>query len=308
MKRSIELKRKWIPFALIPMMSVAVLAGCSSDDDDTDDGTVIVDGNGDGSDGDGGDGSDGDGGDVVSGDGIGTGDLDPVGIEGDLGTVNFSWDGFNLSGTVSTNADAGATSAALYQGIAASNDAGMQLIELSGSGPDFTYPNGLSSDQSAPIAAQIAAGNLFVRIQTASGPVDSFQLLPPSRAVVATYTTLSTNDSSVSSSGDAFMNVNTISGDYSIYLSVNIDERDTDEDGNTVTLSAAHVHAESASGPVIVPLSDTGSSEQFSATGQMNADQLSVVTSNNAWFNVHLNDGNTPGASFLTGQISSEEF
>ena len=240
------------------------------------------------------------------GDGIGTGPLNPVALEGDAGNVTFSWDGFNLSGTVTTNPDVGASSAALIRGIAASNDPGTQLIELSGSGPDFPYPSGLSADQSAPIAAAMGAGNLFVRVQTAAGPVDSFQLLPPSNAVVSTYSALTSADSSVTSMGDAFMNVNTVTGDYSFYLSVNI--TDEDEDGNPITLSAAHVHSGSADGPVIIPLSDTGSGTEFSSIGTMNEEQLAVITTNNGWFNVHLNDGTTPGPSLLSGQISSPDF
>ncbi len=209
---------------------------------------------------------------------------------------------------VTTDAEAGATSAALIRGIAASPDNGSQLIELSGTGPNFEYPVGLSADQSAPIEDAFSAGNVFVRVQTASGAVDSFQLLPPSGAVVATFSNLTTEDDSVVSTGAAFMNVNTVSGDYSVFLNVNINVSDTDADGNTVTLSAAHIHSGSPSGPVIIPLADTGNGTQFSATGTMNADQLSVITTNNGWFNVHLNDGNTPGASFLSGQISSDQF
>ena len=182
-------------------------------------------------------------------------------------------------------------------------DQGTQLIQLSGSGPDFQYPNGLSSDQSAPIAANMAAGNLFVRVVTASGSADSFQLLPPSNAVSAAFSSLTSSDTTVSSNGAAFINVNTTTGDYSAYLNVNIDPSDVDADGNTVTLSAAHIHSGSAAGPVLVPLTDNGSGTEFVATGQFDATQLDVITSNNGWFNVHLNDGTTPGASFLTGQI-----
>ena len=197
----------------------------------------------------------------------------------------------------------GATSATLYSGIAAAQSSfDTALIQLSGSGPDFDYPINLSSDQSAPIADNMASGNLYLQVETATGPVRSIQLLPPGGVVTATYTALTSN-SGAFSTGAAFLNVNPTSGAYTAFLNVNINPEDKDDDGNTVTLSAAHIHSQSASGPVIIPLTDSGAGTEFKSTGTMNADQLDVINTNNGWFNVHLNDGTTPGASFLTGQI-----
>jgi len=45
------------------------------------------------------------------------------------------------------------------------------------------------------------------------------------------------------------------------------------------------------------------SSTAFSATGTLDADDIATIQQNNGWFNVHLNDGTTPGASLMTGQI-----
>ena len=105
------------------------------------------------------------------------------------------------------------------------------------------------------------------------------------------------------STGAAFLNVNTNTGDYSAYLNVNLNPADVDSVGNPVSVSAANIHQDSINGPVIVELIDTGASIAFRATGQFSAEELAIVTSNNAWFNAIENDGTTPGPSFLAGQI-----
>ena len=431
MSKTKQIFRKWLPLALIPMMSVAVLSGCSSDDDDDDDILTVVpvepdtdgdgdgvttpvvvgdtDGNGipdafeanttggtdingdniddifgvidtdnntngiddsfeasvtggadanqdgidddaastldtgtdgDGSEGTNGNGTDGDGGDgtgggdetggegtgggdETGGEGTGGGDetggtggsLPDTGSLGDLvlgnpnnpqGTVDVSWDGRILSGSITPIDSVGATGAALFRGIAASNDPGEQVLQLSGTAPNFTFPIGLSEDQIAPIVAGMARGNLFVLVQSASGPIRSDQFLPPGGAVVATFTALESNDTTVFSNGAAFLNVNTITGDYTAYLNVNLNPTDTDSDGNPITVSAANIHQDSINGTPIIPLADTGAGIAFSATsatGQLSAEILSILSNNNGWFNVQQNDGNTPGASFVSGQI-----
>lgn len=221
----------------------------------------------------------------------------------DKGSVDFSWDGSALSGSVTVVESVGATEAWLYQGIAASRDEGSSLLQLSGASPNFTFPIGLSSDQTAPITTAMASGNLYIVVESASGQIRSDQLLPPGGAVVATYTALNTNDSSVTSNGDAFMNINKNTGDFTAYLNVILKPEDTDNNGDPVSLSAAHIHQDSASGTVMVTLDDTGSSVAFSKTGQLNTEQLAIINNNNGWFNVHQNDGTSPGPSFLSGQI-----
>ena len=216
-------------------------------------------------------------------------------------SADLSWDGTRLTGTV-TAPDA--QSVALYSGIAASSGNVMQLIELNGSAPTFFMPNPLSDAENQPIFDNMQSGNLFLQVTTANGQnVRSIQLLPPGSVVTALFTALNPAEGSdLNSNGAGFINVNTSTGDFVAVATVNINVDDVDANGNTVSVAAAHIHSGSVSGPVIIPL-NMDSSTSFSAQGVLDADQLDVIQQNNGWFNVHENDGTTPGANFVFGQI-----
>lgn len=231
-----------------------------------------------------------------------TGSIDGVTF-GDNSTVaaNLTFDGTRLTGSVEA---ADAAEVALYSGIAASGGVVQQVVNLNGSAPTFFMPNPLSDQENAPVVENFQSGNLYIQVTTNSGEViRSSQLLPPGGTVTPTFTPLELDASSeYSSNGAAFLNVNTVTGQYSAVATVNIDVSDLDADGNTITVGAAHIHAGSAAGDVIVTLTmDTPTA--FSASGTFSDADLATIQQNNGWFNVHLNDGTTPGASLVTGQI-----
>lgn len=228
--------------------------------------------------------------------------LGPLILKDNQGTVDLTWNGEVLSGTVTVDDSVGATSAALYRGIAASEDTGTSLLQLNGTAPNFDFPNGLSADQTAPVKEAMASGNLFIQVEGANGAIRSEQMLPPGGAVVPMYVNLTSSFGAVSNAA-AFLNVNSTTGDYAAYINVNLNPSDVDTAGNPVTVNAAHIHKSAASGEMIIPLTDKGNGLEYSATGIMTMENLDVIKTNNGWFNVHQNDGNSPGASFLSGQI-----
>ena len=229
---------------------------------------------------------------------------------GNLGDITFgdtdasaalSFDGTRLTGTVEA---ADAVEVALFQGIAASAGTVQRVLNLNGTGPTFFMPNPLSDQENAPILEAMGSGNLFLQITTSGGEtIRSIQLLPPGNTVTALFAPLEVaDDSGFNSNGASFLNINTTTGQFSAVATVNINVDDLDEDGNTISVAAAHIHSGSAAGPIMVTL-NMDSSTAFSATGTLDADDIATIQQNNGWFNVHLNDGTTPGASLMTGQI-----
>ncbi len=236
-----------------------------------------------------------------------TGGEQPTGNLGDItfgdtaATAALSWDGTQLTGTVEAP---DATEVALYKGIAASAGTVQRLFALNGSGPTFFMPSPLSEQENAPVLENMGSGNLFLQYTTADNQtIRSIQLLPPGNVVTALYSPLEVaNGSEFNSNGAAFLNVNTGTGQYSAVATVNLNVDDKDSDGNPIAVAAAHIHSVTADGDVIVPLTKD-SAVAFSATGTFSAADLQTIQQNNGWFNVHLDDGTTPGASLMTGQI-----
>ncbi len=220
------------------------------------------------------------------------------------GTANLDFDGNNLSGTVTLDESVSASAVWLFTGIAASRDPGSPAVQLNGGGSDFEIPVNLSADQSTQISENLNNGNLFIVVETTDGQVlRSNQILPGDNAVTATFTSLvPAAGTTPISSGEAFMNINTQSGAFSTVLTINLSAQDVDANGDPVTIGAVQLHSGSITGPVLATLTPQDNN-LWSATGTLGADDLGVVTSNNAFFNVELNDGNTPGASFLNGQL-----
>ena len=249
------------------------------------------------------------GGDTIGGGGGGvpTTDFGPLVIGDNQGSVDLEFDGTNLTGTVDVVLEQGVGVAAAFldAGIAAAGQPGVPVIQLNGSAPTFFVPTGIAPDDLSNIQQQLDSGNLFVRIDTTDGQqLRSDQLLPPSGAVTALFTNLEVPvGSGLFATGSAFLNINVDTGGFSAALNVNTNASDTDINGVAITAAAANIHETSPTGPVIVPLIDSGNGTAFTATGTLSTIDLQTILSNNGWFNVQQNDGNTPGASFLAGQI-----
>ena len=234
-------------------------------------------------------------------------DFGPLVIGDNQGSVDLEFDGTNLTGTVDVVLEQGVGVAAAFldAGIAAAGQPGVPVIQLNGSAPTFFVPTGIAPDDLSNIQQQLDSGNLFVRIDTTDGQqLRSDQLLPPGGAVTALFTNLEVpTGSGLFATGAAFLNINSETGGFSAALNVNLNASDTDLDGVAITAAAANIHETSPTGPVIVPLIDSGNGTAFTATGTLSDIDLETILSNNGWFNVQQNDGNTPGASFLAGQI-----
>jgi len=234
-----------------------------------------------------------------------TGSLNPVTVSDSsseiVATSDFTWDGTRLTGSVDA---ADVNRVALFQGIAASAAPVQELFTLNSGPPTFFMPNPLSDQENGPVAEGIGSGNLFLEVTTNSGQtIRSTQLLPPGKVLSASYVPLEVATSSgFNSNGAAYINVNTVTRQYSAVVTVNLDVSDLGTDGTSVSVAAAHVHSGTAAGPVIIPLT-MDSPTAFSASGTLSETDYSTIQQNNGWFNVHQNDGTTPGASFLTGQI-----
>ncbi len=251
--------------------------------------------------------SNGDGNGNGNGNGTATGNLNAVAIGNDQGTVDFNFENSTLTGTVTLADGVTASDVWIYSGVAASRDPGNPSVQLVGDGSTYSIPNPLSADQSSGIANNMLSGNLFVLVNTTSGDtLRSLQILPADNSVIATYTSLSgSNGSTVASGGEAFLNYNKNSGEYSAVLTVTLSASDVDGSGAPITIGNAHIHTDSISGNVIIGLTGNGDSTIWSATGVMDAAALAVINTNNGWWNAHQNDGTTPGASFLSGQIQA---
>lgn len=232
-----------------------------------------------------------------------TGSIDGITFgDSSSATASLAYDGTGLTGSVEA---ADGVEVALYSGIAASSGNVQRIRGFNGGAPTFFMPSPLSDAENAPIVENFLSGNLYIQITTNTGGViRSSQLLPPGGTVTPIFTALEVaTDSGFNSNGAGFLHVNTATGQYAAVATVNIDASDLDGDGNTISVAAAHIHSGSAAGPVIVPLT-MDSSTAFSATGTFTDAELAIIQQNNGWFNVHLNDGTTPGASLMTGQIT----
>jgi len=216
-------------------------------------------------------------------------------------TADLIFNGSSITGSVDAPG-AGQNSVAFFSGIPASAGPVQQLINLNGAGPTFFVPSPLSDQENAPILENFLSGSLFIQIN-AGEVIRSSQLLPPGDVISTIFTPLEVaTGSGLSSNGAAFLNVNTVTGQFTTVATVNLDVSDLDGNGNTVSVAAANIHSGSPTGPVIVELT-MDSLTAFSATGTLSAADLDTIQQNNAWVNITLNDGNTPGASFVTGQI-----
>lgn len=230
-----------------------------------------------------------------------TGSIDGITFGSSTATADLTFDGSRITGSVTAQ---DAVEVALYSGIAASDGNVQRVLGLNGSAPTFFMPNPLSDQENAPVIDNFQSGNLYVQVTTNTGEViRSDQLLPPGGTVTPVFVPLEVaTDSDFNSNGAGFLHVNTVTGQYAAVVTVNIDVSDLDADGNTISVASAHIHSGSAAGDILVPLTmDT--STAFSATGTFDAADLATIQQNNGWFNVHLNDGTTPGASLVTGQI-----
>lgn len=230
-----------------------------------------------------------------------TGSIDGITFAGTTATTALTFDGTRVTGSVDAP---DAVEVALFSGIAASAGPVQQLITLNAGPPTFFVPNPLSDQENAPILDNFLSGSLFLQITTNTGAiVRSDQVLPPESVVSTVFTPLEVAvGSGLNSNGASFMHVNTVTGQFTAVATVNIDVSDLDATGNTVSVASANIHSGSPTGPILVPMT-MDSSTSFSATGTLDAASQAVIEQNSGWFNITLNDGNTPGASFVTGQI-----
>ncbi len=370
---------RWLPLALVPLFSVSVLVGCSSDDDKTDTPAATVvgdtDGNGipdafqstdaaadtngnliadvyepaaDATDADSNnnniddtfeavltmgtdanaDGIDDDAAATLDGSGTETGGSETGGSEtggsetggsetggseggeadsqtgalnvvtvGNAGAANLTWDGTTLSGQFDLADGVTVNSAALYSGIAAAGN-GKLIIALNGTGPSRFVPSGIAADNTAAIADAIIRGNLYIQAELADGSTQNGLVLL--NGVQPKFTIIDAEG--VNSSGQGFINVNTVTGDMTAVMKIFLNSDDLDADGNSQTISAGHIHMAAATedGPVIVPLENlSGDGVTWTATGQLTTEQLSALMAGDTYFNAHATDG----SGFIRGQI-----
>ena len=233
-----------------------------------------------------------------------TGPLNEIPV-GDAGVAAFTWDGSTLSGQVDITGDVAPSGAALYSGII--NSGVESLITTLNGGPTYFVPTGLAEGPTAAIADNIVSGNLFVRVDFTDG--SSEDGLIRLNGVEPKFTALS-GDNSVPavvafSNGEAYMNFNTVTGDYAAVVNVNLDASDLDADGNPQIITAADIHmgAIGETGDVIVNLADSSDGLTWTANGVFNTEQLATVLAGDAYFNV-LASGNS---DFLRGQIPATQ-
>lgn len=366
MIKSKKFKQKWLPLALVPLFSLTVLAGCSSDDDDDGAGPVNVtegdangngipdafeptdaspDANGNGiadefetaadgsltdengngiddsfetTDSDTGDvdpGDDNDSGADTDGDGDDSGDDDITVIDqtgplneipvGAAGIAVLEWDGTTLSGQVNLEDNLSPIGAAILPGIAASGFSEPPGVILNSDGfPSFFVPTGLATEMSAIISENILSGNLFVNIDFADGTSETGIILlegvEPTFAVLNAANSVPAGDDF--SNGAGFINVNTVTGDFSAVVNVNINVADVDANGSPEFASMVNIHrgAPDENGDVIVALENTGNSTTWTAKGVFTAADLEMVLDGNSYFNVNRADG----SNFIRGQIT----
>jgi len=284
---------------------VEFTSGTDDNNDGLDDSVVALLSGGSGSGGSG-SGSGGSGGSGSGGNGSGgSTTLVQNSIGSNQGTVDFNYDGSNLTGDVTLADGVMAVEVWLYAGIPASLDPGEPTLMLSGSGSSYSIPAILSDDQRAAISTNMAAGNLYIQVNTTTGQtLKSTQILPNDGSIVATYTGLMSPDSTINSNGAAFLNFNTQSGEYAAVLTVNLDPSDIDSAGAQISVGGASMRALSATGEEIAGLIDQGNSRIWKASGTLTTGQLALINQNNGWFNAHRNDGTDRGPSLLNGQIS----
>ena len=374
MIKSKKFKQNWLPLALVPLFSLTVLAGCSSDDDDDGDGNgdgdIIVtegdangngipdefettdpaldtNGNGiadefetaaDGSftdengngvddsfenlDGDAGDGDDdaGDGDDDTdAGDGdddtggVDLTELDQLGPLNDIpvgnpriGTADLSWDGSALSGQVNIESlpeNVSPTSGFINTGIAASGFSQPGVMLNSDGIPTYFVPNGLGQDMASIIADNILSGNLFINVELSDGNTATGIILL--EGVEPTFVNLNAGNTVPAgtefSVATGFINVNTVTGDFTAVVNVDINVEDVDADGNPEFASAVNIQRGAAdeNGDTIFALENTGNSITWTARGIFSAADLEDVLDGNSFFNVARSDG----SNFLRGQI-----
>ncbi len=233
-----------------------------------------------------------------------TGPLNDIPV-GEVGIADFEWNGTNLSGQVAVESQFSPVSAVLHTGISASG-LSEAVIPLNG-GPTFFIPSVLEPSDEAIVQDNIVSGNMFVRVTLADGSTrDGIILL---EGVEPEFNVLS-SDNNVSggdafSNGVAFININTLTGDFTAAINVNLNASDVNANGEPETVSVVHIHRGAAGeeGPVIVPLEDAGNGTRFTATGVFDAADLELVLNGEAYFNVHRSD---PTINFMRGQIPAQ--
>lgn len=316
MSKSKNFKQRWLPLALVPLFSVSILAGCGSDDDDGGGAAdeVVVDPDMVTGDMDGVDDTDGtdidttDGGDDMTGTVLTVADqIGPVDIPlSDAGTAALDWDGSNLTGQIGIEGlpdGVGPARAALFTGIAAAGN-GAELVQFNGDGnPSYFLPTPLAADQAATVAQNIASGNLFIQVDLSDGTSrDGIILLPGINPEFAELTAANAVPAGTEfSNGAGFINISSITGDFSAVVNINLNASDVDADGNPETVSMVHIHTGAAgeNGPVIVTLEDAGDGSTWTAQGTFTPENLALALEGNTYFNVHRTDG----SNFIRGQI-----
>jgi len=227
-----------------------------------------------------------------------TGDIIVLVSSGDTATGNFNWDGNNFQGTLDIASGASVNSAAIYTGIEAAGT-GEMLFALNGQSPQLSVPNPLGAAQLAAISENINSGNLYLGVELADGNMQGG--LIKLSAVTPTYTEL-TGAAAVpaveaQSNGNAYMNVNTATGDLSIAVKIGLNAADNQ------TITAVHIHtgAVGEEGGVIVGLENpSGDQVTWTAVDMLTTEELSGMLAGDTYINVH----GTDNSSFLRGQIS----
>ena len=237
-----------------------------------------------------------------------TGPLNVISLPG-VGTADLAWDGFNLSGQLNIDDGVEVVSAGIYTGIGAAGN-GELAIALNGSAPTLFVPTGVAENTQALIAENIVSGNLFLQAQLADGNQQTGIILLD--GVEPKFTELTganeVPDPVVAFSvGQAFINVNTVTGDIAAVVRVNLNPADLDAEGNPDTITAAHIHVggPAETGPVIVPLDNpSGDTLTWTATAQLSTADLASLLEGNTYFNVH-STGFPDG--FIRGQIPASQ-
>ena len=161
----------------------------------------------------------------------------------------------------------------------------------------------MADDQIAAISQAISEGSLFVGAELDNGSTESGLVLI--EGVQPRFTALS-GDNEVPpvmafSNGSGFLNVNTLTGDYTTAVNINLNPADLDPSGIPQVITMVHIHfgGPTENVPPGVFLEDTGNNTTWVANGTFTTGELSDVIEGNSYFNVH----GTDGSGLIRGQI-----
>ena len=130
--------------------------------------------------------------------------------------------------------------------------------------PTYFVPNGLGEDMASIIADNILSGNLFINVELSDGNTATGIILL--EGVEPTFVNLNAGNTVPAgtefSVATGFINVNTVTGDFTAVVNVDINVEDVDADGNPEFASAVNIQRGAAdeNGDTIFALENTGNS------------------------------------------------